>query len=1000
MNRSVNCTIVNLTILAAAAAAHLACAADDDARQGWQRLFSEPPWHVGEERYPIAAYSEFMPPPRLGRKPGERIDSLLFMDDDLWGWHVTEYEEAFELQAGLGHLAEKLVSAMRLLGRGEPDHGISTNKLRGNPYWPIELQQSGAPLHERYVVLLPLSLSKTQDDKGRVRWTLFGASEQGPGRAFWRGFYSSPTQELPAEWALEFIRRLLSNAYAEPRDKLDDLRGAGFRIYVGDPDPVFPYWREQPLPSWTQPFGWEPGESLGGVKYLLTFQPFARLPLPVRRAYQMGNLHLLPFPGSMIFWGTPSYIRLSRELPLAMQIPLLHLIERREAPGGIRVPQSGWMHEPRPGVPPDHSFGPVRNTYKRTHRGARVHRHDDELAMTSHEDTVAHQLFSLAADDLGLYGKPMARNSQIWTIDHHLLLDGPVASRDQLVDAAARLAEGGLFGYRFHFPAMRVERHEVYWHRPLVACLSPATGQPELVPDAPLGYLTAYQDGLPKLEAPLELWPRLLRRVPHRTAVEIVDHDRSHSVHTTAINIRKLLDTWQLFDRRPLEATFARQLLTLPRNETIDNWLASIPERTANASSGDLLADALRICIEADSLVKTETALTYDATTPRAFEKAFWNTIAELATGRYVNKNNADCVNDAATRAKLDHEYRDLEALGDYLLSHYQRKIAEAKMTERAFVGELPFRWNTDFVYDWSSGWLNNQEEATHERDLIVVIPGRDRQRAVLMADHYDTAYMEDVYHQGPGGHGPRLASAGADDNHSATATLMLAAPVFLELSRAGKLACDIWLVHLTGEEFPADCMGARHLCQRLVERSLKLSLPGGRELDLSRTRARGIFVLDMVAHNNDRDRDVFQLCPGTSRESLWLAYQAHRANRAWNSLAPIWNQQPGRQGKGRGKRSADGHTMPKVALHPELHGEVRPAYDPRSTLYNTDGQIFSDGGVPVVLFMENYDINRKGYHDTKDTLDQIDLDYGAAVAAIAIETVALAATEGPPWPD
>jgi len=40
-------------------------------------------------------------------------------------------------------------------------------------------------------------------------------------------------------------------------------------------------------------------------------------------------------------------------------------------------------------------------------------------------------------------------------------------------------------------------------------------------------------------------------------------------------------------------------------------------------------------------------------------------------------------------------------------------------------------------------------------------------------------------------------------------------------------------------------------------------------------------------------------------------------------------------------------------------------------------------------LFMENYDINRTGYHDTQDTLKNIDLDYGSAVAAIAIETMA-----------
>jgi hypothetical protein len=45
------------------------------------------------------------------------------------------------------------------------------------------------------------------------------------------------------------------------------------------------------------------------------------------------------------------------------------------------------------------------------------------------------------------------------------------------------------------------------------------------------------------------------------------------------------------------------------------------------------------------------------------------------------------------------------------------------------------------------------------------------------------------------------------------------------------------------------------------------------------------------------------------------------------------------------------------------------------------------------VLFMENYDISRTGYHDTLDTMANIDLDYCAAVTAIAIESVADAAS-------
>ena len=132
----------------------------------------------------------------MGRKPYGAVDCQLFAEDDLWGWHVTEYEEVFELQPGLEQLAQHLLVALRRLGSGEPAHGIAKNKLEGNPYWPDGACRGGALPHERYVVLAPLALSRTQDDKGRVRWTLFGGSEQGPARAFWQGFFTAPSEEL------------------------------------------------------------------------------------------------------------------------------------------------------------------------------------------------------------------------------------------------------------------------------------------------------------------------------------------------------------------------------------------------------------------------------------------------------------------------------------------------------------------------------------------------------------------------------------------------------------------------------------------------------------------------------------------------------------------------------------------------------------------------------------------------------------------------------------
>src|SRR5262249_8691857 len=179
--------------------------------------------------------------------------------------------------------------------------------------------------------------------------------------------------------------------------------------------------------------------------------------------------HLLPFPGRLLFWGVPPYRQLQRELPFARQIPLLQIFPRHEDPHGLRVPQSGWLHEPRPGQAEasDH-HGPVRNTYKRSHRWERVHRHQDELQVSEREDKLAHVLFSTSGAELGLYGKPMARNAQLWTDDYRLLFDGPRATAEEIEKAAGILADtGGLFGYRFQFPAMRVGRHEIYWHRPL-----------------------------------------------------------------------------------------------------------------------------------------------------------------------------------------------------------------------------------------------------------------------------------------------------------------------------------------------------------------------------------------------------------------------------------------------------------------------------------------------------------------------------------------------------
>jgi hypothetical protein len=154
---------------------------------GWQQLMAGAPWFRGTDSYPIAAYSEFIPPPRVGGRAYGGDPVTFFDEGDPWGWAVSEAEEAVQLQPGLRHVGECVVGAMAHLAAGRLVHGLPRLKLVDNLAWPAELAaRSPALTHERHVILLPLALSRTQDDKARVRWTVFGGSEQGPARAFWR----------------------------------------------------------------------------------------------------------------------------------------------------------------------------------------------------------------------------------------------------------------------------------------------------------------------------------------------------------------------------------------------------------------------------------------------------------------------------------------------------------------------------------------------------------------------------------------------------------------------------------------------------------------------------------------------------------------------------------------------------------------------------------------------------------------------------------------------
>jgi hypothetical protein len=960
----------------------------------WTRLTEDPEWCRGREAFPLPAYSEFLPPPWVSLKPYDVSGEMPHVPDDAFGWVVSEYEEEVELWPGLEYLARELLAEVMRLGKGELTRHITRIKLRNNPYWPTNLAARAGRLgHERYVLLAGVALSRTQDDKGRVRWTLFGSSEQGPGKAFWRGFFRSPTEEMPREEGFAFFSELLSRCYDVPESEAADPFAAGLRVLPTGRDAPCRYWDEGDLPSWASELLWKPRASLQNVRYLLTFRPFSLLPEAVQEAYLAGTLHLLPFPGSLVFWGIPGYRKLQKQLPLAQQMPLLSLFVRRADPDCLRVLQSGWLHEKGPNAHPEDRMRPTRPEFVRTHRWQKVHRHQDEVALLPEADKVTRVLFSTEPDDLELYNKPMARNVQIWTRDHRLVLDGPHHKAGRIARAEKLLAKGGTFGYRFVYPAMRVGPREVYWHRPVCAFAGAAGTNlgtnSVLLMNAPTGYLTAYDAAKPNPAKPVELWPRFLDRPEFDAAIELFRHEcHPHRWHTTG-KLRSLLRWGDLLGGK-LPGDVARSLLALPPRQTVEAWLAALPSKAHDPVAGEALANRVRALIGPET-APAEDSLTFDRTATREFEESYWRTIAFLAHGKFRNKCSADCVRDDPTQTELESRHRELDALARHLVGEHAKTL-EVAGVEGAWVGEHQFSWRTDFAYQWMGGWERNQHKRFQECNVIVRIPGRDSSQAVILADHYDTAYMHDRYYVAEGGTGARLAAAGADDNHSATAALLLAAPILLDLSRRGLLGCDVWLVHLTGEEFPADCLGARNLSRALVQGTLRVKDAASGYRDLSDVRIRGLYVADMIAHNNDKSKYVCQFAPGEGAAPARLAVIAHAVNLAWNELAAKLNKAAPRKGAKPPTRSDDPASIPPLAPHALIRGEIRPEWDPRSTLFNTDGQVFSDVGIPAVLFMEDYDINRKGYHDMHDTMANIDLDYGSALAAIFIETGARAA--------
>ncbi len=216
------------------------------------------------------------------------------------------------------------------------------------------------------------------------------------------------------------------------------------------------------------------------------------------------------------------------------------------------------------------------------------------------------------------------------------------------------------------------------------------------------------------------------------------------------------------------------------------------------------------------------------------------------------------------------------------------------------------------------------EDLGSHHSNLLVKLKASQsdaRKKPLVLVDHFDTAFAEDHFYAT----GERRSVPGADDNAVATQALIEAARILGPLPRDR----EIWLLHLTGEEYPSDCLGARHQVAHWLSRQVAVE---------------GVVVLDMIAFVPEgADAHLMQIHPGRSRGSAALAARL---------------------------------AVPGLPLAPRVLGP----FNPLSYLYNTDGIIFDDAGYPVVLVNEPMNrwehFDRPHYHQLTDTTATLNLDY------------------------
>ena len=301
-----------------------------------------------------------------------------------------------------------------------------------------------------------------------------------------------------------------------------------------------------------------------------------------------------------------------------------------------------------------------------------------------------HVLFSTVPDDLGLYGKPMARNVQIWTDDVPSCCSTARTPRPRHQAGAA----DGRGGRAVRLP-VPVPGHA---RRQARGLLAPAArglsrrgrARPVVLPDAPLGYLTAYDADQPRPGPRRRTVAALLQRAPVLlAALAGEDYARKRQVPPHGRNVRKLLDAYALFGASRCRVNFARGVLGARPARRSTSWLA----RAAGAGGDPRAASSSSRCAAEPRPGRTRgrcpDSLTYAHTARRSFEVAYWKTIASLAEGRSSTRTTPTASSTRPRRRAAAPRPRPRSAWATTCSRYYAKAIA-ARGHDRQGAGRRP----------------------------------------------------------------------------------------------------------------------------------------------------------------------------------------------------------------------------------------------------------------------------------------------------------------------